>query len=78
MKIREHWEFPGSSMVRTLLSQQRVQVQSLVREIRSHKSQFDPKKEKKREHMKVTEINILFFINIPFFTFTMNLCYFSN
>ena len=47
VKMREHWEFPGSLMVRTLLSQQGAQLQSLVREIRSHKSQFDPKKEKK-------------------------------
>ena len=36
-KLKMSWEFPGCSVIRTLLSLLKAQVQSLLRELRSHK-----------------------------------------
>ena len=51
LKVRNErdWEFPGGALVKTALSLPRVQVQSLIRELRSHKPHGAIRKKKKKE-----------------------------
>ena len=57
LKVRNErdWEFPGGALVKTALSLPRVQVQSLIRELRSHKPHGAIRKKKKRNKKKVEE-----------------------
>lgn len=51
LKVRNErdWEFPGGALVKTALSLPRVQVQSLIRELRSHKPHGAIRKKKKKK-----------------------------
>ena len=51
LKVRNErdWEFPGGALVKTALSLPRVQVQSLIRELRSHKPHGAIIKKKKKK-----------------------------
>ena len=58
-KERKKKEFPASPVIRTVFSLPRAQVQSLVRELRSHRPCALAKKKKKRLFSKLVQCRLL-------------------